>query len=62
MAGLIYRDKLLLAGSANGADPIRRQFLERGVGGDIIVRVSFGRIIDIAANLTLVFLHGFLLA
>jgi len=60
-AALIHRGKLVLAGAANGADPVRRQFIERGVGGDVIVRVSLGRIINIATYLTLILLHDVLL-
>jgi hypothetical protein len=60
-AALIHRAKLVLTGAANGADPVRRQFIERGVSGDMIVRVSLGRIIDIATYLALILLHDILL-
>jgi hypothetical protein len=52
---------LVLRSAANGADPVRRQFVERGVGGDVVVRVSLGRIIDIATYLALILLHDVLL-
>jgi hypothetical protein len=60
-AALIHRGKLVLTGATNGADPVRRQFVERGVGGDMIVRVTLGRIIDIATYLALILLHDVLL-
>jgi hypothetical protein len=58
---LIHRAKLVLTSAANGADPVRGQFIERGVGGDVVVRVSLGRIIDIASSLALILLHDVLL-
>jgi hypothetical protein len=58
---LIHRGKLILRGSANGADPAVREVLKRSVGGNLVVGVALGRIIDITADLTLIFLHVFLL-
>jgi hypothetical protein len=50
-----------LGSAANRADPVRRQLVKRGVGGDVIVWVTLGRIINVTANITLIFLHNFLL-
>ena len=61
MDPLIHRGELILAGAANGANPIRRQFVKGGVGGHPVVRVSLGRVIDITADFALVFLHGWFL-
>jgi hypothetical protein len=61
-AALIHRAKLVLGSPANGTDPIRRQFVKGGVGRHVVIRVSYGRIIDVATNLTLVLFHDFLLS
>jgi len=53
--------ELVLAGAADGAEPGGRQLLERGAGGDIIIRVAQGGVIDVAAKLAYVFFHFVLL-
>ncbi len=57
----IRRGKLILGGSTNGADPVIGQVFKRSVGGYVIIGVALGRIIDITADLALIFLHVFLL-
>jgi hypothetical protein len=57
----IYRGKLILGGSANGADPVSGQAFKRSIGGNLGVRITFGRIINVTTNLALIFLHNFLL-
>jgi hypothetical protein len=58
----IYRGKLVLGGAANGADPISGQVFKRSLRGNLVVRVAFGWIINVAANLALIFLHDTLLS
>jgi hypothetical protein len=53
----ILRLEILLAGTANGTNPIIRKGLESGSGGDPAIRISLSRIVDITADSTNVFLH-----
>jgi hypothetical protein len=57
----IYRGKLVFGSSANRADPVSGQVFKRSIRGNLVVRVAFGRIINVAANLALIFLHDVLL-
>jgi hypothetical protein len=47
---LRFRSKGVLAGSTNGTDPVFGDIGESGPGSDVVVRVAFSRVIDIAAN------------
>jgi hypothetical protein len=60
-AVLIHRLELVLGGAADGTDPFRGHFVKRGIGGNVIVRITRGRIINITTDLTLILLHDFLL-
>jgi hypothetical protein len=53
--------ELLFPGAANGAHPICGEIFKCGVGRNICRGVSVGRLINIAANSTLVVLHAGLL-
>lgn len=50
--------ELFLARSAFGAGPIIREVLERGAWGDVLGRVSYGRVIHISAHIALVLVHA----
>ena len=39
-AALIHRLELVLGGAADRADPFRGDFIKRGVGGDMVVRIT----------------------
>jgi hypothetical protein len=58
---LIHRLELVLGGAADGTDPLRGHFVKRGVGGNVVVRVPLGRVINVTTDLTLILLHDFLL-
>jgi hypothetical protein len=60
-AALIHRLELVLGGAADGADPFRGDFIKGGVGGDMVVRITLGRVIDVTTDLALVLFHDFLL-
>jgi hypothetical protein len=57
----VHRRELILGGPTNGTNPVSGQIFKRGVGGYVGLGVAFGRVINIAAYLTLIFFHKFLL-
>ncbi len=55
----LVRNKLVLAKEAGRADPVVRQFLELGSGGNALVRVSYFGIVNISAGFAFILLHFF---
>jgi hypothetical protein len=55
--GNLFFLKVVLAGATNGAGPIISQILELGSRNHAIVRVAFGRIINIPTDLTYITVH-----
>jgi len=56
----VRRAELVLGGSANGTDPAVREVFEGSVRGNITFRIALRRIVNIAADLTLIFFHNVL--
>jgi len=54
-----FRRKIILGGTAYGADPIFGQFLKRGPGFDPAFRIPHSRVVDIATNIAGVLFHLF---
>lgn len=54
---LSHGAEIVLAHAAEGADPVGRDVLESGAGGDIAVGVAFGGVIDITADVANVLFH-----
>jgi hypothetical protein len=59
--GLILLFKLVFGCSADGAGPIIRKVCERGPRLNPTVRISIGRVIDVATNRANIFIHSFFL-
>ncbi len=59
--GLVLLFKLIFCCSADGASPIIRKVCKRGPGLNTTVRVSIGRVIDVATNRANIFIHSFFL-
>ena len=55
-SGLVFVERLL-HGPANRAVPARRHIFKRRVCGNIVTRVTFNGIVDIATNAALEFCH-----
>jgi hypothetical protein len=51
------RFKHILGSAAERADPVLREFFKRGVGRDVIVRVTLFRIVDITTDTAFVLFH-----
>ena len=54
----LYLSEFVLEPAADGADPGIGQFLERGSGRYVALRVTFLRIVNIAADCALIFCHS----
>ncbi|KPJ49238.1 MAG: hypothetical protein AMJ41_03320 [candidate division Zixibacteria bacterium DG_27] len=54
---LFFWRELLLAGAADGANPIPREIFERRSGGDVAFRIADRGVVHIATDVTHVFLH-----
>jgi hypothetical protein len=51
------RFKHILGSATERADPVLREFFKRGVGRDVIVRITLFRIVDITTHITFVLFH-----
>lgn len=43
--------KYVFSKTADGADPVVRNILESGAGGDAVIRIAQFRVVDVAARL-----------
>jgi hypothetical protein len=59
--GLVLLFKLVFGCSADGAGPIIRKVCKGGPRLNTTVRVSIGRVIDVATNRANIFIHSFFL-
>ena len=59
--GLVLLFKLVFGRSADGAGPVIREVCKRGPRLNTTVRVSIGRVIDVATNRANIFIHSLFL-
>jgi hypothetical protein len=54
---LTFRRKIILGGTAYGADPFFGEFFKSGPGFDPALRIPHGRVVNVATNIAGVLFH-----